>query len=48
MGLAVITDRYNERTLSPMDLRFPDGLTRYSYLMWAAWIADQQEQDKLC
>ncbi len=43
LGIAVVMDDYNKISLSPMDLRFPDGLERYSYIMWAGWIADQQE-----
>ena len=48
LGIAVIMDDYNEISLTTMDLRFPDGIIRSCYLMWAAWIADQQEMDKLC
>ena len=48
LGIAVIMDDYNKISLSPMDLRFPDGVERYAYLMWAAWIADQQEMDRIC
>ena len=48
LGIAVIMDDYNKISLSPMDLRFPDGVERYAYLMWAGWIADQQEMDRIC
>ncbi len=48
LAIAVIMDRYNEISLSPMDLRFPDGVERYCCIMWCAWIADQQELDKVC
>jgi hypothetical protein len=40
LGIAVIMDDYNEISLTTMDLRFPDGIIRSCYLMWAAWIAD--------
>ena len=48
LGIAVIMDDYNAISLSPMDLRFPDGISRLAYVMWAAWIADQQEMDRIC
>ena len=48
LGIAVVMDDYNKISLSPMDLRFPDGLERYSYIMWAGWIADHQEMDRIC
>jgi hypothetical protein len=48
MGIAVIMDDYNEISKSTIHVRYPDGIWRESYLMWGAWIADQQEYDKLC
>ena len=48
MGIAVIMDDYNEISKSTIHVRYPDGIWRESYLMWGAWIADQQEFDKLC
>ena len=41
--IAVIMDDYNDISRCPLDLRFPDGIQRLAYLMWAGWIADQQE-----
>ena len=35
-------------TERPIWLRWPDGIWRLCYLMWAAYIADQQEMDKVC
>jgi hypothetical protein len=48
MGVAVIMDDYNEIGKTPIWLRFPDGISRLAYIMMAGWIADQQEQDKMC
>ena len=48
LGIAVIMDDYNAISQSPLNLRFPDGLERYSYIMWAGWISDQQELDRIC
>jgi len=48
LGLAVIMDDYNAISETTLTLRFPDGVDREAYLMWSAWIADQQEYDKLC
>lgn len=48
LGLAVIMDDYNAISETTITLRFPDGIWREAYLMWSAWIADQQELDKLC
>ena len=48
LAIAVIMDDYNAISLSPMDIRFPYGIQRFGYIMWAAWIADQQESDRLC
>ena len=48
LGLAVIMDDYNAISETTLRLRFPDGIEREAYLMWSAWIADQQEYDKLC
>jgi hypothetical protein len=48
LGIAVIMDDYNEISRSTLVLRFPDGIQRESYIMWAGWIADQQEMDRIC
>ena len=48
LAVAVIMDRYNEISASPIWLRFPDGIWRRVYIMMAGWLADQQEQDKMC
>ena len=48
LGLAVIMDDYNAISESTIQLRFPDGIWREAYVMWAAFLADQQEFDKLC
>ena len=48
MALDVIIENYNAISLSPMQLRFPDGEIRWTLFMLAGWIADQQEYDKLC
>ena len=48
LGVAVIMDDYNKISAFPIWLRFPDGIWRRSYIMMAGWLADQQEQDKMC
>ena len=48
LGIAVIMDDYNDISRCPLDLRFPDGIQRLAYIMWAGWIADQQELDRIC
>jgi hypothetical protein len=46
--IAVIMDDYNDISRCPLVLPFPDGIERYAYIMWAGWIADQQEMDRIC
>ena len=48
LGLAVIMDEGRDITERAMMMRWPDGVWRLTYIMWAAYLADQQEMDKVC
>jgi hypothetical protein len=48
LAIAAIMDDYNAISLSPMDICFPYGIQRFGYIMWSAWIAEQQESGRLC
>ena len=48
LGLAVIMDEGRDITERAMMMRWPDGVERLTYLIWAAYLADQQEMDKVC
>jgi len=41
-------DEGRDITERPIMMRWPDGVERLTYLMWAAYLADQQEMDKVC
>jgi hypothetical protein len=41
-------DDYNSISGSIVDLFWADGVERHCLIMWAFWLSDQEEADKLC